>query len=121
MRELCEEIIKLSPMQLLNNESIKNLLSPNDIFCLMEFDEGYTYDNPFFTYFCTPDDVLYGVQEENILEAHPVVMRSFATFPPCDTMQFLPFNNIPAATNSSGVTVGEVISSVKTVYVIVHI
>ncbi|GJE99560.1 hypothetical protein PsYK624_158270 [Phanerochaete sordida] len=56
-----------------------------------------------------------GLTEMAALEAHPTVLRLFATFSPCDVVSFGTFEGVPPARNENGVTVGDVIDSLKAI------
>ena len=57
----------------------------------------------------------------DLLEEHPIAMRSFATFPPLKTVNLLSFDTIPDAKNRTGVTVRDVLSQVGEWYIIFYL
>lgn len=47
------------------------------------------------------------------VEAHPIIMRSLATFPAVDRMGLLTFSNLPYVENERGCTIADVLRSMK--------
>ncbi|EKM50573.1 uncharacterized protein PHACADRAFT_213485 [Phanerochaete carnosa HHB-10118-sp] len=102
-----------SPTRTLRDED-PYILTPNGIFRCMAF-RGGEFGAPCHTYVTAEAYDGQDMQDTDALEAHPIVMRTFATFPPCANMRFLTFDNVPTASNNDGVTVFDVMKSAKSI------
>lgn len=102
-----------------DNMTIELTTSFEDIGFALNRDESirWPWDRS-IAYLRSPDEDVCQIPSEDKVEFHEIMMRTFATFPPCKRICYLNLDVMSETENSLGVTVSNVLETVKDWYVV---